>query len=145
MIPILNKISLVLALFALYKRAKCAQRATTGPYNKESLNPFLDFSKIWYFAVLFWLASTFFIYAQSLAMPLNWYLENNRVRLKIFLCLSILGLEAYPLVLFTKWQLRWRKDKTEEVRLESTTLRTLVRLSFIELIMTAILTIISLI
>ena len=130
MIPILNKAALAVALFALFSRAKSA--------HNESLKDFINFSKIWYFAALFWLASTFFIYAQSLAMPLNWYLENDRVRLKIFICLSILGLEAYSLFLFTKWRLA-------KIQLENTSLRTLVRLSFIELILTAILTIISLI
>lgn len=138
MIRILNKAALAVALFALYRRAKSAQNVKTESPDDESLKDFLNFSKIWYFAALFWLTSTFFIYAQSLAMPLNWYFESDQVRLKIFLCLSILGLEAYPLFLFTKWQLA-------KVKFESTSLRTLVRLSFIELILTAILTIISLI
>lgn len=138
MLPILNKVALALALFALYSRVKSAQNVKAESYDSESLKDFLNFSKIWYFAALFWIASTFFIYAQSLAMPLSWYLENDWVRLKIFLCLAILGLEAYPLFLFTKLQLA-------RVHLENTSLRALVRLSFIELILTAILTIISLI
>lgn len=135
MLPFLNKLSLAFAVFALYRRVKSAQ----------SVNLFLKFSEILYYALLFWLASTFFIYAQSLAMPLSWYLENDRVRLKIFLCLSILLLEVYPLYLFTKWQFFLKKHKAEEVRPENSTLRTLVRLSFIELILTAMLTIISVI
>ena len=105
MLPILNKVALALAIFALYSRAKSAQNVKAESSDSESLKDFLNFSKIWYFAALFWIASTLFIYAQSWAMPLSWYLQNDRVRLKIFLCLAILGLEAYPLFLFTKLQL----------------------------------------